>query len=126
MMARTLIVALGMGLAMAASTALPELLWSLSGVDDELSRLVPMIDELRITTDYSRRTGRAEPRVRVAQRLTPRVRIGASAGLAESRDFEANLEVRWTDNLSFEVGYENDTDFDLGNIGGDLRWRMEF
>lgn len=115
-----------LGYGSAAQNALPELLWSLTGVDEELSRLVPMIDELRVTTDYSQRTGRVEPRVRVAQRLTPSVQVGASAGLGETRDFEANVEVSLGENLSFEVGYENDTDFGLGNIGGDFRWRMEF
>jgi translocation and assembly module TamB len=110
----------------AASSALPELLWSLSGVDDEVSRLVPVLDELRITTDYSRRSGRTEPRVRVARRLSDDVRLGASAGLTETRDFDANLEVELDENLSFEAVYENDNDSDFGNIGGDLRWLREF
>jgi translocation and assembly module TamB len=124
-----------MGYLSAASSAIPELLWSLSGVDDEVNRVLsvdgerPMFDEFRITTDYSRRTGRPEPRIRIARRLTDSIRLGASAGLAETRDFEANLEVDLpmvSEGLSFDVAYENDTSFNLGNIGGDLRWRLEF
>jgi translocation and assembly module TamB len=121
-----------MGYLSAASGAIPELLWSLSGVDEEVNRLLtlngeqPVFDEFRITTDYSRRTGRTEPRIRVGRRLRESIRIGASAGLSEARDFEANLELLMSDNLSIEAVYENDSDFNLGNIGGDLRWRLEF
>lgn len=115
-----------LGYGAAAQGALPELVASLTGLDRELNRLVPMLDELRITTDYSRRTGRAEPRVRVAQRLTRNVKVGASAGLSESRDIEANLEWRLGENLSLEAVYDNDQGFIFGNIGGDLRWRLEF
>ena len=42
------------------------------------------------------------------------------------RDVETNLEVQITDSVSVEAVYENDSDFGLGNIGGDLRWRLEF
>lgn len=115
-----------LGYGSATTSALPELLWTLTGVDDEVSRLVPILDELRLTTDYSERTGRAEPRVRMGRRIRDNLRVGASAGLAESRDIEANLEWQLRDNLSLELVYENDTDFDLGNIGGDLRWHIEF
>lgn len=115
-----------LGYGSATSSAIPELLWTMSGVDDEVNRLIPMLDELRITTDYSERTGRAEPRVRVGRRIRDNVRLGASAGLSDSRDFEANLEWELRDNLSLELVYENETDFNLGNIGGDIRWRMEF
>jgi hypothetical protein len=62
----------------------------------------------------------------MGRRIRQNLRIGASAGLAESRDIEANLEWQLRENLSLELVYENDTDFDLGNIGGDLRWHMEF
>jgi translocation and assembly module TamB len=115
-----------LGYGSATTSALPELLWNLTGVDEEVSRLVPMLDELRLTTDYSERTGRAEPRVRMGRRIRDNLRIGASAGLAESRDIEANLEWQLRDDLSLELLYENDTGFDLGNIGGDLRWHLEF
>lgn len=121
-----------MGYLSAASGVIPELLWSLSGVDDEVSRLLamdgetPLFDEFRITTEYSSRTGRPEPRIRVGRRLSPSIRLGASAGLSEARDFEANLEYRVNEGLSLGVAYENDSDFNLGNIGGDLRWRTEF
>jgi hypothetical protein len=110
----------------AAMSAAPEILSQLTGLDRELNRLVPILDEVRITTDYSPRTGRPEPRVRIGRRLTDAVRIGASAGLAEHRDFEANVEWEITDSLSLEGVYENETDFGWGNFGGDLRWRIEF
>ncbi len=110
----------------AAMSAAPEILSQLTGLDRELNRLVPVLDEIRITTDYSPRSGRPEPRVRIGRRLTEAVRIGASAGLSERRDFEANVEWEITDSLSLEGVYENETDFGLGNFGGDLRWRIEF
>jgi len=115
-----------------ATNVIPELLWSLSGVDDEVTRLLsmdgntPLFDEFRITTEYSSRTGRPEPRIRVGRRLRTHFRLGASAGLSTARDFEANLEYRVNEGLSIGVTYENDSDFNLGNIGGDLRWRTEF
>jgi hypothetical protein len=62
----------------------------------------------------------------VGRRLTDSVRIGASAALSEHRDVEASVEVEITDSLSFEGVYENETDFGYGNLGGDLRWRIEF
>jgi translocation and assembly module TamB len=75
------------------------------------------------------RTGRTEPQVSIGKRIADRVRLSATTGLSESREFRAVLEAQLDDTTSIQAGYDN---FNLtsassfGNVGVDLRWRLEF
>ena len=104
-------------------------LGTLSGADRAVTDAVPVIDEFRFGSAYSSRTGRTEPTVTIGKRLTERVRANVTTGLAESREVRSNLEWRLNNRVSVESSYDNVNDISssaLGNLGADVRWRLEF
>lgn len=107
-----------------------ELLSEVSGVDEEVTRAVGIIDEFGITTVYSELTGRPEPHLSVGKRISERVRLSASTGLsAESREIRASVDWQVGDQTSIQAVYDNadTTDSAIGsNVGVDFRWRLEF
>lgn len=106
-----------------------EALGTLSGADKAVTKAVPVIDEFRFGSSYSSRTGRTEPTVTIGKRLTDRVRANVTTGLAESREVRSNLEWRLSNRVSVESSYDNVNDISssaLGNLGADVRWRLEF
>jgi translocation and assembly module TamB len=106
-----------------------EALGTLSGADRAVTKAVPVIDEFRFGSSYSSRTGRTEPTVTIGKRLTDRVRANVTTGLAESREVRSNLEWRLSNRVSVESSYDNVNDISssaLGNLGADVRWRLEF
>lgn len=104
----------------------------LSGVDREVRRAVPLIDDFRITSAYSLRTGRTEPQVSVGKRIADRVRVSATTGVGagEARDFRALVDMQIDDTTGVQCSYDNFTTTasasSFGNVGCDLRWRLEF
>lgn len=111
------------------STAALEALSAVTGVDREVRRAVPVIDDFRLSSAYSVRTGRAEPQLSVGKRIADRVRVTASTGLAESRDFRTGVEWQLDDQTSVQAVYDNvntTSTSSVGNVGVDLRWRLEF
>ena len=106
-----------------------EALGTLSGADRAVTNAVPVIDEFRFGSSYSSRTGRTEPTVTIGKRLTDRVRANVTTGLAESREVRSNVEWRLNNKVSVESSYDNVNDISssaLGNLGADIRWRLEF
>jgi translocation and assembly module TamB len=103
-----------------------EALAAVTGVDREVRRVVP-IDDIRLGSSYSSQTGRNEPTLSIGKRLGRNVRISATTGLGEDRDVSASVEWRLNRNVSVEGGYDNDDQqSNLGNVGVDLRFRLEF
>jgi translocation and assembly module TamB len=106
-----------------------EALGTLTGADRAVKDALPLIDEFRFGSAYSSRTGRTEPTVTVGKRLTDRVRANVTSGLSESREIRSNLEWRLSPRVSVEGSYDNVNDIgssSLGNLGADVRWRLEF
>ncbi|HWA73377.1 MAG TPA: translocation/assembly module TamB domain-containing protein [Polyangiaceae bacterium] len=106
-----------------------EALGTLTGADRAVKNAVPIIDEFRFGSAYSSRTGRTEPTVTVGKRLTERVRANVTSGLAETREVRSNVEWRLSPRVSVEGSYDNVNDISsssLGNLGADVRWRIEF
>ena len=106
-----------------------EALGTLSGADRAVTQAVPVIDEFRFGSSYSSRTGRTEPTVTVGKRLTERVRANVTTGLSESREVRSNIEWQLSNRVSVESSYDNVNDISssaLGNLGADVRWRLEF
>jgi translocation and assembly module TamB len=106
-----------------------EALGTLTGADRAIKDAVPLIDEFRFGSTYSSRTGRTEPTVTIGKRLTDRVRGNVTTGLAESREIRSNLEWQLSPRVSIEGSYDNVNDISsssLGNLGTDIRWRLEF
>ena len=112
-----------------ASTVALEALTSFTGIDRELQRAVPVIDDFSITTRYSTNTNRTEPQITIGKRISDRVRITASTGVSDSSNVRASVEWRLGENTSVQAAYDNfnaATSSGLGNVGVDVRWRLEF
>lgn len=113
-------------------TAALEAITTLSGVDREVRRAVPVIDDFRITSAYSLRSGRTEPQISVGKRIADRVRVSATTGVGagEARDFRAIVDMQLDDTTGVQCSYDNFTTTasasSFGNVGCDLRWRLEF
>ena len=106
-----------------------ETLGTLSGADRAVTETIPLIDDFRFGSAYSARTGRTEPTVTIGKRLADKIRASVTSGLAESREVRSNVELRLGPQLSIEGSYDNVNDISssqLGNLGADVRWRIEF
>jgi len=113
--------------ALGESVAL-QALGALTGADQVVTEAIPVIDEFRLGS-LSSRTGRTEPAVTIGKRLSERIRAFVTSGLSESRDVRSNVEVKINRKVSIEGSYDNVNDISsstLGNLGADIRWRMDF
>lgn len=104
-----------------------EALSALTGADKAVKEVVPIIDYFHFGSSYSSRTGRTEPNVTVGKRLTDDLRASVTTTLTE-RDVAATLEWRLKKSVSLQASYDNTNDIGtiIGNLGADLRWRLEF
>ncbi|HJK90499.1 MAG TPA: translocation/assembly module TamB domain-containing protein, partial [Polyangiaceae bacterium LLY-WYZ-15_(1-7)] len=107
-----------------------EALSAISGVNEEVTNAVRVIDEFAITTRYSPQTGRPEPMVTIGKRITDRVRMSASTGMTgEERTFQTGVEWQVGDQTSIQMLYDNinrESSSSFGNVGVDFHWRLEF
>ena len=58
-----------------------------------------------------------------------RVRANVTSGLSENREIRSNPEWKLTPRVSVQGGYDNVNDVSsssFGNLGADVRWRLEF
>jgi translocation and assembly module TamB len=100
-----------------------------SGADRAVKQALPIIDDFRFGSAYSTVTGKTEPQLTVGKRLTNDIRASVTAGLSEDRELRSNIEWRLNNRLSVQGSYDNINDVSssaLGNLGVDLRWRLEF
>ena len=100
-----------------------------TGADRAIKQVVPIIDDFRFGRAYSTLTGRTEPQLTIGKRLTNDIRASVTAGLSEDRELRSNIEWRLNNRLSVQGSYDNINDVSsstLGNLGIDLRWRLEF
>ena len=106
-----------------------EALNAVTGLDQALRQTVPIIDEFRVGSQYSSRTGRPEPSVTLGKRISDDVRATITTGLSEDREVRSNIEWRLKGGVSVQGSYDNVNDVSssiLGNVGAGLRWRLEF
>ena len=114
--------------ALGAGAAL-EALAAASGADRAVKKAVPVIDDFRFGSAYSSRTGRTEPQVTLGKRITDNVRANVTTSLAEDRELRSNVEWRLNQRWSVQGSYDNINDVTsstVGNVGVDVRWRVEF
>jgi translocation and assembly module TamB len=100
-----------------------------SGADRAVKQALPIIDDFRFGSAYSTVTGKTEPQLTIGKRLTNDLRASVTAGLSEDRELRSNIEWRLNNRLSVQGSYDNINDVSsstLGNLGVDLRWRLEF
>ncbi len=88
--------------------------------------LIPL--ELRIYTEYSERAGTDTTRISLGRSLPGMedVWISLSSSVGQERDVKANLEYRIDEHFSLSADYENTQENAVGNIGVDLKYRLEF
>ncbi len=103
----------------------------MSGADKAVKQAIPIIDDFRFRERLrSPQRKRTEPQVTVGKRLTENVRASVSSGLTtdEDREVRSNVEWRLNQRLSVQGSYDNicDVSSTVGNVGVDLRWRLEF
>ena len=106
-----------------------EALGSITGADQAVTSAIPVIDEFSVGSRYSSKSGRTEPTVTIGKRLTERIRALVTSSVSDSREVRSNLEWRLKPGLSVESSYDNVNDISssaLGNLGADIRWRLEF
>jgi translocation and assembly module TamB len=106
-----------------------EALGSLTGADDVVTEAIPVIDEFRFGSAYSSRTGRTEPTITIGKRLTERIRAYVTSGVNASREVRSNVQWQLNPQVSVEGSYDNVNNISsgqLGNLGADIRWRLEF
>lgn len=105
-----------------------EALGTLSGAESAVTDVVP-VDEFRFGSTYSSRSGRTEPTVTIGKRLSDRIRASVTTSLSETSEIRSNVEYRATQNVSVEGSFDNARNVASaagGNLGGDVRWRIEF
>ena len=106
-----------------------EALGTLSGAGEAVEQALPVIDDFRFGSAYSTRTGRTEPTVTIGKRLSERIRASVTTSLAGSSEVRSNVAWRVSQRVSVEGSYDNVEDIGsplVGNLGGDVRWRLEF
>ena len=90
---------------------------------------MPQIDDFHIASSYSELSNRTEPQLVIGKRIAENVRLRASTGIAESRDFGAGVELQLNDKTSVQAVYNNQNNesaSQIGDVGVDLKWRLEF
>jgi len=100
-----------------------------SGADRAVKQALPIIDDFRFGSSYSSVTGKTEPELTIGKRLTNELRANVTAGLSQDRELRSNIEWRLSNRLSVQGSYDNINETSsstLGNLGLDLRWRLEF
>lgn len=106
-----------------------DLIANVTGVNETLTQAIPVIDEFRFGTAYSLRTGRTEPQVTFGKKLSDTLRASVTQGFGERREIQANIEWRLMKGVSLLGSYDNVNDVSsqaFGNVGVDLRYRLEF
>lgn len=105
-----------------------EALGSLSGAESAVTDTLP-IDEFRFGSLYSTKSGRSEPTVTLGKRLSDRIRATVTSTMSDTSEVRSNVEYQATERLSVEGSYDNAQRAGapaIGNLGGNIRWRLEF
>jgi translocation and assembly module TamB len=67
--------------------------------------------------------------VTLGKRITDEVRATVTTGITENREVRSSIEWRLGRRMILQGAYDNTNDVSsspLGNLGADLRWRIEF
>jgi translocation and assembly module TamB len=113
---------LGAGLAL-------EALSTITNTSQTVTKAVP-IDSFSLGSAYSPKTGRSEPTVNISKRVTKNVSANVSTTISGTNELYANIMWKLGKNFSVQGSYDNVnnqvTSSAVGNLGVDLRWRVEF
>jgi translocation and assembly module TamB len=99
-----------------------------SGADRAVTSTITVIDDFRFGTGTTK-TGNVDPQLTVGKRVSDNLRASVTSGFSEDRELRSNIAWRLSNRVTLEGSYDNINDVassSIGNIGLDLRWRLEF
>jgi translocation and assembly module TamB len=82
--------------------------------------------EMQVYTAYSKKTGTDTTRLALGRWLNEDIWVSISSSVGAERDVAGNVNYKIKDWFSVSGGYENDNEGQVGNIGLDLKFRLEF
>ncbi len=107
-----------------------EALSSITGASEQVKKAIPIIDDFKFGSSYSPHSGRTQPTLTVSKRITKDVSANVTTTVSDDRELYANIRWRLGQNFSILGSYDNVnndvTSSAVGNLGVDLRWRVEF
>ncbi len=108
-----------------------EALSAISGASNVVKSAIPVIDDFKFGSAYSPLSGRSEPTVHRRQaHHERRERQRLDEPRRRTAELRANVMWRLGQNFSVQGSYDNVnndvTSSAVGNLGVDLRWRVEF
>ncbi len=82
--------------------------------------------ELQVYSEYSETAGTDTTRIAMGRWITEDVWVSVSSGVGQTRDVEAQVDYKINDEFSVSAGYEDEDEGSTGNVGLDLKFRLEF
>jgi translocation and assembly module TamB len=82
--------------------------------------------ELRVFSEYSEKAGTETTRLAIGRWITKDIWVSVSSSVGQERDVGAEVDYKINDRFSISADYENASESSIGNIGVDLKFRLEF
>lgn len=82
--------------------------------------------EVQVYSAYSEKAGTDTTRLALGRWLNEDIWVSLSSSVGAERDVSANVDYKINDWFSVMSGYENDNEGQVGNVGLDLKFRLEF
>lgn len=101
-------------------------LWAVSGLDQQVKRILPIVDELRVSSGWSQRSKRTSTRIVVGKELGRDVQLTYSRGLDVEYDQIVSVAYKMNELATMLGTWNTGTDAQVGDFGLDLRLRWEF
>ncbi|MBN1961826.1 MAG: translocation/assembly module TamB domain-containing protein, partial [Deltaproteobacteria bacterium] len=98
-------------------------LWAVSGLDQQVQRILPIVDELRVASGWSQRTKRVTPRMVVGKDLGENLQLSYSRALDVADDQMFSVAYQMNELTTVMGTWNTGSDAQLGDFGLDLRLR---
>ncbi|MEC9464567.1 MAG: translocation/assembly module TamB domain-containing protein, partial [Myxococcota bacterium] len=124
----------GAGGAGAGSVYLPgavDAIWKVTGMDERVRRIIPVLDQFTLTSGYSKATRKTEPRILMTKELGKDWELKYNGPLYTEKDNQhiIALEYRLNNRVTLESTWESVSaaSIPIGDLGLDLRldWQFE-
>ena len=96
-------------------------------MDERVRKLLPVVDELRLTSGYSKSSARVEPRVLLSKELGQDWELKYNGPIYyDDEQHVISLEYRLNSNAPLESTWVSVSEVSIGDLGLDLRLKWEF
>jgi hypothetical protein len=82
--------------------------------------------ELQIYSEYSETAGKDTTKIAMGRWVTEDIWVSISSGVGQTRDIGAEVDYMINDEFSLSADYEDEDGGSTGNVGLDLKFRLEF